>query len=178
MWELQNKFLLGMDIMKDNRRRLLEIYTQLLEGKKIKISELVEQKYGTEDTIRKDKDSIRDFLLEKDHERSLFGKLVYSHGVGFYLDKSYTLTDDERLAIIKVLLSSRALHKNELFPIIDKLAKQANDDKRIERITSSERFNYVGVPQCEDMLERMNLIQYAIDKQLPLSFTYYHLCSK
>ena len=172
MWELQKKFLLGMDIMKDNRRRLLEIYTQLLEGKKIKISELVEQKYGTEDTIRKDKDSIRDFLLEKDHERSLFGELVYSHGVGFYLDKSYTLTDDERLAIIKVLLSSRSLHKNELFPIIDKLTKQANDDKRIERITSSERFNYVGVPQCEDMLERMNLIQYAIDKQLPLSFTY------
>ena len=36
MWELQIKFLLGMDIMKDNRRRLLEIYTQLLEGKKNK----------------------------------------------------------------------------------------------------------------------------------------------
>lgn len=51
--------------MKDNRWRLLDIFTQLLEGKPIKISELVEKKYGTEDTIRKDKDSIRDFLAEK-----------------------------------------------------------------------------------------------------------------
>ena len=44
---------LGMDKMKDNRWRLLDIFTQLLEGKAIKISELVEKKYGTEDTIAK-----------------------------------------------------------------------------------------------------------------------------
>ena len=33
---------------------------------------LVDKKYGTEDTIRKDKDSIRDFLAEKDLDRGLF----------------------------------------------------------------------------------------------------------
>ena len=55
--------------MKDNRWRLLDIFTQLLEGKAIKISELVEKKYGTEDTICKNKDSIREFLAEKDLDR-------------------------------------------------------------------------------------------------------------
>ncbi|MEO5296626.1 hypothetical protein V4S35_04415 [Enterococcus cecorum] len=73
-----------MDKMKDNRWRLLDIFTQLLEGKAIKISELVEKKYGTEDAIRKDKDSIREFLAEKDLDRGLFGQVEYQHGIGFF----------------------------------------------------------------------------------------------
>lgn len=70
--------------MKDNRWRLLDIFTQLLEGKAIKISELVEKKYGTEDTIRKDKDSIREFLAEKDLDSGLFGQVEYQHGIVFF----------------------------------------------------------------------------------------------
>ena len=112
-----------MDKMKDNRWRLLDIFTQLLEGKAIKISELVEKKYGTEDTIRKDKDSIREFLAEKDLDRGLFGQVEYQHGIGFFLDRSFPLTDDERIAMIKVLLSSHALHREEMLPIVDKLIK-------------------------------------------------------
>ncbi|WP_347906737.1 hypothetical protein V4S36_04335 [Enterococcus cecorum] len=55
-----------------------------MEGKAFKISELVEKKYGTEDTIRKDKDSIREFLAEKDLDRGLFGQVEYQHGIVFF----------------------------------------------------------------------------------------------
>ena len=158
--------------MKDNRWRLLDIFTQLLEGKPFKISELVDKKYGTEDTIRKDKDSIRDFLAEKDLDRGLFGQMAYQHGVGFYLDRSFTLTDDERIAMIKVLLSSRALHREEMLLIIDKLIKQSSEPKRLETMVKSEKFAYMGVPKCVDMLERIQLIQYATEHQIPVSFTY------
>ena len=158
--------------MKDNRWRLLDIFTQLLEGKAIKISELVEKKYGTEDTIRKDKDSIREFLAEKDLDRELFGQVEYQHGIGFFLDRSFTLTDDERIAMIKVLLSSRALHREEMLPIVDKLIKQSSEPKRLEGMVKSEKFTYNGVPKSVDMLERIKLIQYATEHQIPVSFTY------
>lgn len=63
--------------------------------------------------------------------------MAYQHGVGFYLDRSFTLTDDERIAMIKVLLSSRALHREEMLPIIDKLIKQSSEPKRLETMVKS-----------------------------------------
>lgn len=34
--------------------------------------------------------------------------------------------------MIKVLLSSRALHREEMLPIVDKLIKQTSEPKRLE----------------------------------------------
>ena len=98
--------------------------------------------------------------------------MEYQHGIVFFLDRSFTLTDDERIAMIKVLLSSRALHREEMLPIVDKLIKQSSEPKRLEGMVKSEKFTYKGVPKSVDMLERIKLIQYATEHQIPVSFTY------
>lgn len=90
----------------------------------------------------------------------------------FFLDRSFTLTDDERIVMIKVLLSSRALHREEMLPIVDKLIKQSSEPKRLEGMVKSEKFTYKGVPKSVDMLVRIKLIQYATEHQIPVSFTY------
>lgn len=74
--------------------------------------------------------------------------------------------------MIKVLLSSRALHREEMLPIVDKLIKQSSEPKRLEGMVKSEKFTYNGVPKSVHMLERIKLIQYATEHQIPVSFTY------
>ena len=101
-----------MEDSKDKSRRVLEIYTALLEGKIVNKREIA-QKYGVnERSIQRDFEEIRAFLDDKNSEMGCFNELIYDRKLNGYRMEYITgpkLSNSEVLAISKILTYKRAL---------------------------------------------------------------------
>ncbi len=108
----------------DKAGRILSIYTRLKQGKVIyKQEESI--RYGVaERTIQRDIVDMQCFLQE---HASMFGEIqeiIYEKTLADYLlqtKKKTKLDEKDLLTVAKILLESRALTKQELYPIIHKL---------------------------------------------------------
>lgn len=137
-------------------KRILEVYTELLEGRIMNKAEMV-LKYGVDDrTIERDIEIMRGHL---DQELVKTGKaysILYDRSEkGYRMIKSteQALTGSELLGICKILLESRAFVKEEMYALLDKLLAckaEEKDRKLLEEMISNERYHYVelqhGVP--------------------------------
>ncbi len=100
--------------------RLLMIYTQLVNGETLSRPQLA-QKYSVSlRSIQRDIESLRCFLAEQNAPQ----EIIYGKKQGGYklvFTAPHGLTNDEILAVCKILLESRSMHKDEMLPILDKL---------------------------------------------------------
>lgn len=136
-----------MDSGKINR--VLGIYTKLLEGCIIHKAEEA-QNYGVnERSIQRDIDDIRDYF-ECDFENTgILNSVDYDRiKNGYRLKQVYRLklTNGEILAICKILLDSRALLKEEMHDLLDKLISccvPKKNQKIVKELISNEAFHYV-----------------------------------
>ena len=114
-----------MDELKGNKiERVLGIYTKLMEGDIVNKSEEAKNYGVNERSIQRDIDDIRNFL-ECDAERvGYINNVEYDRTVkGYRLEQIYNLkfTNQEILAICKILLDSRAFTKNEMHAMLMKM---------------------------------------------------------
>ena len=113
-----------MEDTKDKSRRVLDIYSKLMDGKTVYKKELA-QKYGVnERTIQRDFDDVRDFLDKKGLETGIINDLIYDRSLnGYRLEYSncMQLNNSEILAISKILLDSRAFTKGEMSSILHRM---------------------------------------------------------
>ena len=108
----------------DKAGRILSIYTRLKQGKVIyKQEESI--RYGVaERTIQRDIVDIQCFLEEHASTSGEIQEIIFEKALGGYVlqtKKKTQLEEKELLAVAKILLESRALTKQELYPIIHKL---------------------------------------------------------
>lgn len=165
-----------LDYKGDRGLRLLDIFERLNRGELLNKRELTKY-YGVgEKTIQRDIEDIRNYLADR-HDAHVSATIQYDRGAkGYRLTRFERewLTNQETLALCKILLESRALEKTELRGLIEKLLTQASPSDRAiaEDIIRSEYAAYVPLRHGKKLLESLWRISMAIHRHREISFCY------
>lgn len=156
----------GMDVGKNNR--VLFLYSRLLEGQKLKKSELAEEFGVSDKSIQRDFESIRDFLDRKGIEEEDRMRLAYDYKEKAYRlerDNEMNLSNEEILAVSKILLESRAFTKKEMMGILDKLVVNCVPKKNLQLVKNmlgNERHHYVELQHHRSFMDKLIPLATAI----------------
>ncbi len=148
--------------------RVLCIYTKLMGGYLVNKAEEAQNHGVNERTIQRDIDDIRNFMDSDVENTGIINSVVYDHrDKGYRLERIYQLklTNGEILAICKILLDSRALRKEEMSDILDKLISccvPETNQKLVKELIRNEEFHYVEPRHKTKFLDLMWDIAQAV----------------
>lgn len=148
--------------------RVLGIYTKLLDGQIVRKAEEAEIFKVNKRTIQRDIDDIRNFLESDVKNTGIISSVVYDRAAkGYHLEqiRQTKLTNGEILAICKILLDSRALLKEEMCRVLDKLIScciPKENQKQVTELIRNEEFHYVEPRHKTSLLDSMWDIGLAI----------------
>lgn len=126
--------------------RIIDLYQRLTEGEIINKAEEADHFGVNERTIQRDIDDIRAYYIERPDGNA---QIVYDKKErGFVLKRNSVekLSNSEVLAVCKILLESRSLMKEEMYPIIDKLLQHCiptKNYKRVAELIGNEKLHYL-----------------------------------
>ena len=172
----------GIDFGKNNR--ILAIYTKLLNGQVIKKEELAQVYNVNSKSIQRDLENIRNFLDYQVVEEGIRNQLIYDRKQrGYRLEQSnqVKLTNDEVLAVSKILLDSRAFTKKEMLNILDKLLENCvpkRNQKLVNDLISNEKFHYIEPWHKTVFMDKMWEIGLAIHHSKYIEMDYLRLKDK
>lgn len=172
----------GIDFGKNNR--MLAIYTKLLNGQIVKKAELAQIYDVNPKSIQRDLEDIRNFLDNQNVEEGIRNQLIYDYKQkGYRLEQSnqVKLTNDEILAVSKILLDSRAFTKKEMINILDKLLKSCvpkKNQKLVNDLISNEKFHYIEPHHKTVFIDKMWEIGQAIQHSKYIKIDYLRLKDK
>lgn len=159
-------------------QRILKIYSELIKGKIICKSSEANFYNVSLKSIQRDIEKIRNFLGEEFIESGIEQKVVYDRKLGGYrLENKLNniLSNDEAFAVIKILLESRALVKEELEVIINKITLgciDRNNKKKFVDLIKNEQFHYVEPQHKTKIINNMWKIGTAINEHRLLKIKY------
>lgn len=165
-----------LDYNGDRGLRMLDIFERLNKGERISKRDLTVY-YGVgEKTIQRDIEDIRNYLAEK-HGYEPDATIKYNSGQNCYYLVRFErewLSNQEVLAICKILLESRAFAKEEMNRLLTKLLAQATPTQRkvVEGIIKDESVNYVPLQHKKPLLENLWQVSDAIVQEHPIRFSY------
>lgn len=156
--------------------RLLNMYEKLNRGDIVNKKDFAEKFGVSEKSIQRDIEDLRTYLFEC-YESGNDVTIDYDYIKGGYRlvkEEREFLTNDEILAISKVLLESRGFNKEELNQLIDKLLIQATPDARIniKDLILKERFHYIPPRHGKMLLNTMWEISGNIHNQEKIKIDY------
>lgn len=165
-----------MELEKNNR--MLEIFFRALRGEKISLKKLAEEYNVSTKSISRNINSIQNFLAEH-RELMQNAELTYSHKERTYiLNSDEFLKNKELFALVKIILGSRALNKEEILTLITKLKKftTIQDRKTLENLIRKEIYHYHEVKSdCKSVIDNVWKIVQAIEEKRTISITYYKM---
>ena len=148
--------------------RILDIYTRLLSGKKVNLTEIAYEYGVSERSVQRDINDIRNFY---DNEASSDG---YENNVKYISEKkSYilentfkaSLSNSEILAICKILLQTRPFTKDEMTSLLERLIEccvpEANR-KIVGELIANEAFHYAEPKHKKKFIDDMWKVAEAI----------------
>lgn len=156
------------EIIFDKSSRILHIYTELLDGYAVNKRELAFRFHVNEKSIQRDLETIREFLDRKIGEEGYGSQLVYDFSKkGYYLeqDKKHLWSNEEVLAVSKILLESRAFTREEMMSLLDKLVEKCvpKEERRvINDLLSNERFHYMELSHKRTFMDKLLPLGHAI----------------
>lgn len=165
-----------LDYNGDRGLRMLDIFERLNKGERISKRDLTVY-YGVgEKTIQRDIEDIRNYLAEK-HGYEPDATIKYNRGQNCYYLVRFErewLSNQEVLAICKILLESRAFTNEEMNRLLEKLLAQATPTQRkiVERIIKSESINYIPLQHKKPLVDTLWQVSSAIVQEHPLRFSY------
>ncbi len=158
--------------------RALSIYSRLMNGRVINKSEEAKRFGVTEKSIQRDIEGIRTFLDNQAATDGIPNNLIYDYKIKAYRieqSEDVKLSNDEILAICKILLTSRAFSKKEMNAMLDKLIDccvPLKNQKLVTDLLRNERYHYVELTHKQKILDKMMLLGEAISSQLVIEFDY------
>ncbi|MCF2647410.1 helix-turn-helix transcriptional regulator [Niallia circulans] len=167
---------LGLNYNGNKGFRLLSIYERLNKGEILEKVQLAGYFGVTQKTIQRDIDDLRVYLAETYFSESETTIKYDKVKNGYYLVRFERewLTNEEVLALCKILLESRAFCREELDGLISKLLIQVapNDRKKVENMIRSEQHHYVPLRHGKHLLSILwQLSQLIINNEMA-QFTY------
>ena len=162
----------------DKAERVLSIYSRLKEGQTIN-KEVESSKYGVaQRTIQRDISDIQCFLQTQSYDTGEVQEIAFDKKAGGYRLETKIrkhLESGEIIAICKVLLESRALIKEEMFPIINKLINACNDEgekKRLREYVGNEMHHYEELHHGKRLLDKIEKLEKAVKEQRFIEIRY------
>ena len=157
--------------------RLLMIYSRLVNGDTLSKQELAQQFHVTMRSIQRDMESLRCFFAEQ----GLGQDVLFDSSAGGYRlerDVSPLLSNSETLAVCKILLESRSMRRDEMFPILDKLVAccvPENDKRIVTELLSNEKFHYIEPHHNRPILPNLWEMGLAVWEQRVIEIEYERL---
>src|SRR6056297_2146054 len=161
---------------KSKTHRILRIYEKLITGDGIVRKELADYFDVSKKTIKRDLKEIDRYFQEIDnnyHEDYI--SYDYQNKAYFLVDNNkLDLTQKEILAVVKVLLESRAFCKSEAEKIINKLITKVplNFQKDIKEIIANELFHYSELEHQSKLLDLIWNLSLAIKENRVVELKY------
>jgi len=161
----------------DKTKRVLGIYTKLMNGYLVNKAEEADYYGVTEKSIQRDFEDINAFF-EADVKAGAINKIVYDHiAKGYRLEQIYRakFTNSEILALCKILLDSRAFTKSEMTEMLRKLIECCVPKKNQELVNdliSNETYHYVEPQHKTVFIDKMWDIGQAIRKYRYIEIDY------
>ncbi|MDR1832335.1 MAG: WYL domain-containing protein [Fusobacteriaceae bacterium] len=156
------------------KQRILDIYLKFLENKEVTIKDISEEYDVSPRSIQRDIRDLRTFF----QLAAIPADIIYEPSIKGYVmrdDNRNQLTNDEILAVCKILLESRAFVKEEMMRIIDKIVNlcvpRANY-KVIGKMLDNEKYHYNEPHHRKKFLGKLWNIGNAIQQQLKIRITY------
>ena len=145
-----------LDFKENKGFRLLQLYERLSRGEVVSKAELAQKFAVTDKTIQRDIEELRAYLAETRTDEGE-ASIVYDRNRGGYLlthAASEWLTNEDVLAVCKILLESRAFCKEELDALLKKLLRQTapQDRAQVGKLIRSERHYYVPLRHGKKLL--------------------------
>ncbi len=163
---------------KDKVYRSLDLYTRLQKGEIICKAEEAVNFGVNEKSIQRDIEDIRDFLKMQMVEVGLENDIIYDYDKrGYRMQRWETMSfsNEEALAITKILLESRAFTKTEITGMLDKMLKRcvpAENRKTVEELIANERLHYIEPHHKKVFIDKMWEIGKAINEHKCIEITY------
>lgn len=166
----------GLDYNGNKGFRLLSIYERLNKGELLNKTQLSNDFNVTLKTIQRDIDDLRAYLAET-HFSEGEVSIKYDKGRnGYYLVRLERewLTNEEVLALCKIILESRAFNKTEMNALLKKLLAQVvpYDKKTVNGIIQSEKHCYVQPKHNKNLLKPIWQLTEYISKNEVIDFKY------
>lgn len=167
-----------MEISKDKVGRILAIYSKLMDGQIVNKSEESLYYNVNERSIQRDIDDIRNFLEQEAIEQGVFNEVIYDREKkGYRLEQIYKikLSNDEILAVCKILLDSRAFKKDEMISMIHRLigcCVPEENRKLVSDLISNESFHYIEPRHGKSYLDNLWAIGKAIHSNTYIEIKY------
>lgn len=164
--------------------RVLYLYTKLLHGQILRKDRLAVQFGVNEKSIQRDLETIREFLDREKIEKGYGAQLIYDfYERGYRLEQNeqINLSNEETLAISKILLASRAFTKKEMMEILDKLIKNCvpQENRRlINGLLENEKYHYVELQHHRVFLDKLMPLGQAIQEGRIIQIRYEKLKEK
>lgn len=175
----------NMDKSSDAKsERILSIYSRLRQGKVIYKAEESLHFDVAQRTIQRDIADIQCFLNNQNSEIGEIQEIVFDRQSGGYRLETKLqncLTGSELLAVCKVLLESRSLVKEEMFPIINKLINTCSDEKQkklVKEYIGNEMHHYIELQHHEKLLNKLWILEGSIKKQSYIEVEYQRVNNK
>lgn len=158
--------------------RVLDIYQRLLCGEYVSVQKLAREYEVSSKSISRDINELKNFLYDS-QERMAGCEILYSYQEkAYYLEMDNFLLSKELLAILKILIASRALDKEQMNLMIKKIESfmSAKDKSFIHEFVSKEIYHYMPVgADCENVLDNLWGISQCIKEQKEISIEYYKM---
>lgn len=167
--------------LKISRDRLLYLYSLLIDGKAVNKAEAAVDLNCSLRSVQRDIDNLRSFFYNQSEITGIRQDIVYDRKRNEYKLVPPTkelLKNEEVFAVLKILLESRALTKQELYPILDKLIDCCvpKENKRyVTELIGNEKFHYVE-PQHKDIfLDKIWKLSSAVKERREINVRYKRL---
>ena len=166
-----------MDATAVKSERLLQIYSKLVSGEILKKKELAQHFHVTERSIQRDIEALRCFFAEE----GLLQDVVYDKAArGYRMGNPAlrTLENSEILAVCKILLESRSMRRDEMFPILDKLIAccvPERNRKAVQELLANEKHHYIEPHHQQPVLNGMWELGQAIQNHPMVEIEYERL---
>lgn len=165
-------------VKNDKIFRILSMYDKLSEGKVLYKSEEANFFQVNEKSIQRDIEDIREYLDAQFAQTGNKNRLVYDHKQhGYRLERSgrMMLSNEEVLAVAKILLDSRALTRAEMMDMLDRLVAccvPPENRKLVNDLIANERYHYIELQHKKVFMDIMWDIGIAIHETRNIEITY------
>lgn len=163
------------------KSRMLDIFYRAMKGESISIKKMAEEYEVSTKSISRSLNEIKNFLSDN---RELVGnaELKYLfHSKTYVLEFDDFLLSKELIAMVKILIGSRALSKMEMLGIISKLKRFTtyHDRKILENLINKEIFHYNEVNRdCNSVIDTIWKLTKCMDEKKEITISYFKMDRK
>ena len=158
--------------------RLLELFLRAIKGEALSAKNLALEYNVSSRSITRDINDLKAFLSNHS-DTTGYAELVYSSSNHCYtLKMEHFLSNQELMAITKVLIGSRSFSNQDLLELIKKLKANTtpSDRKRLETLISKEMYHYNEIKHdCPSLLDNIWKITECIENRNVITISYYKM---